>query len=164
MCHSSLCDRVMLSGGCATSTPVVVRGLFHHPFRCRWALHCSAWELNDDDKHYFLSLIPLEERAACTRFARPEDCKRALASRVLQRLLGSLVFHVPLPSVKISRSASGKPFFAAVHSSSRIDFNVSHEVSIPQDRILNHASRILKYLLIVSSSTYTQVRVKQLSV
>lgn len=106
-----------------------IPGLLQSPIRCRWALNSSAWDLSNGDKQHFLSLLPCEERAACTRFHWKEDQKQALASRVLQRLLGSIAFRIPLPSVQISRSSSGKPFFVGEHSAcGKVNFNVSHEV------------------------------------
>lgn len=110
-------------------TTSTVPGFLASPIRCRWALNSSDWELSDTDKRHLLSLLPSEERVQCTRFLRSEDQKRALASRLLQRLLGALAFHAPFTSVKISRTSCGKPFFSeAPATSGNVNFNVAHDV------------------------------------
>jgi hypothetical protein len=106
-----------------------VPGVLHNPVRCRWALQCSTWSLSDSDKQYFLSHLPSQEQAACTRLRWAEDQKRAIASRVLQRILGSVVFNKPISSVQISRTLSGKPIFLeTIGAFGDVNFNVSHEV------------------------------------
>lgn len=112
--------------GDGTSAPIVP-GLVQCPIRCRWALNCGAWDFSEGDKLFYLSLLTSEEQAVCTKFHCTEDQKRALASRILQRLLGSLLFDIPLQSVQISRTASGKPFLQEAHSGN-VSYNVSHEV------------------------------------
>ena len=129
-----------------------VPGFLTCPIRCRWAVNASDWDMSDTDSQYLLSLLPSEERAECTRFHWPEDEKRALVSRLLQRLLGSLAFHVPFSSVQISRSGYGKPFFLqALAVSSSLNFNVAHDVrfqlclghiKVPPNRPVQTASHV----------------------
>jgi phosphopantetheinyl transferase len=98
----------------------------------RWAVNVEEWR--PSDKHFadLLKLLPMKEQAACTRFYRPIDCKRALVSRLMQRCLGMCVFNVPnLSDVPIARTGMDKPYFQHLpggKAAPNLNFNVSHEV------------------------------------
>ena len=101
------------------------------PRRQRWAFNVAAWQPAAADFQTALHTLPGAEQAACTRFHRLIDQKRALVSRTLQRKLGAQVLGMPAQDVQILRTERGKPFFAELpdaHAAPSCNFSVSHEV------------------------------------
>ncbi|XP_077241547.1 uncharacterized protein LOC143882046 [Tasmannia lanceolata] len=95
----------------------------------RWLVDISGW---NPSPHYFsslLSLFPLHERSAITRFIKFEDRKRALVSRLLQYMLVNEVLGIPFDEIIINRTIEGKPYLENDQENlefPNFNFNSSH--------------------------------------
>lgn len=93
-----------------------------------------AWEPGEVEWAYLLALLPTDERERVSRFVFPDDQKRALVSRLMQRkcaqeaLVGAPAATADVP---IGRTKGGKPFvrasIARPSDAPNFNFNVSHE-------------------------------------
>ena len=106
------------------------------PLQARWAFDTSAWAPGEQEWALLMGVLSEEERARTLRMRQPEDRKRALVSRLLQRRAAAALTGLPSDKVVIKRTKGGKPFLAnrpAVDRYSSVapnwNYNVSHEGS-----------------------------------
>eukprot|EP00252_Welwitschia_mirabilis_P022938 TRINITY_DN6360_c0_g1_i1.p1 TRINITY_DN6360_c0_g1~~TRINITY_DN6360_c0_g1_i1.p1 ORF type:complete len:316 (-),score=51.02 TRINITY_DN6360_c0_g1_i1:215-1162(-) len=95
----------------------------------RWAVNISNWNPSPEEFSSFLSLLPLHEHGAITRFLQFKDKKRALVSRLLQYLLVDVVLGIPFNDIFIRRTKEGKPYLVnqvAHDCFPNFNFNSSH--------------------------------------
>ncbi|OVA13778.1 4'-phosphopantetheinyl transferase superfamily [Macleaya cordata] len=95
----------------------------------RWVVDISQWNPTQDDFSFTLSLLPLHEHSAITRFVKFEDRKRAVVSRLLQYALVHKVFGIPFDEIIIKRTVEGKPYMETDIVNMEFpnfNFNVSH--------------------------------------
>ncbi|XXG52743.1 hypothetical protein AAC387_Pa03g0977 [Persea americana] len=97
----------------------------------RWVVDISGWDPPPDHFSSIVSLLPLHDRSAITRFMKSEDRIRALVSRLLQFVLVHEVLEIPFEEIIIKRTVEGKPYL--VHENSgqilrfpNFNFNSSH--------------------------------------
>ncbi|KAJ8635327.1 hypothetical protein MRB53_009594 [Persea americana] len=97
----------------------------------RWVVDISGWDPPPDHFSSIVSLLPLHDRSAITRFMKSEDRIRALVSRLLQFVLVHEVLEIPFDEIIIKRTVEGKPYL--VHENSgqilqfpNFNFNSSH--------------------------------------
>lgn len=99
---------------------------------CRWVVNISAWQPCEAEIGFLLQLLPEEEADQCRSYKRAEDCKRALASRLLQRQCCCRALGLAWHDVLIKRTRGKKPYCANARiyrsHAPNWNFNTSHEV------------------------------------
>lgn len=109
----------------------------------RWAFNFEEWKPTSTEWDKLLKLVQPEERERIGRFKRPigngvyltgkdnPDAKSSLVGRLMQRKLVHDHQAVPYASIKLQRTAKGKPFFdqssCTNQSYPNFNFNVSHQ-------------------------------------
>ena len=87
-----------------------------HRARLRWAVNTTRWTPRDDhdgdEFRFLLDLLPPNERADVVKMVHMADKKRAIASRLLQRMVCHRVTGVPHADVTIKRTKGRKPFLS----------------------------------------------------
>lgn len=99
----------------------------------RWALSIAAWQPEPPELEALLALLPPEEAEHCRKFRFPDDRKRALASRLLQRAAAAAALGVPFGEAVIQRTRGGRPYLASTGDRSaapNFNYSVSHEVRL----------------------------------
>ncbi|CAL9108272.1 unnamed protein product [Musa textilis] len=94
----------------------------------RWLVNVSQWNPSEAQFASVISLFPVDEQTAITRYIKFEDKKRALVSRLLQYSLVHEVLGIPFDKIIIHRTAEGKPYLknSIDFPFSNFNFNVSH--------------------------------------
>ncbi len=100
--------------------------------RLRWAVQVDRWVPGPDEFDLLLSLLPEPERQQCTKFTKPEDRKRALVSRLLQRRAATAALGLRHEAVVCKRTRGNKPYVANELTkpawAPNWNYSVSHEV------------------------------------
>eukprot|EP01026_Neomeris_dumetosa_P052463 TRINITY_DN463_c1_g1_i4.p2 TRINITY_DN463_c1_g1~~TRINITY_DN463_c1_g1_i4.p2 ORF type:complete len:305 (-),score=28.08 TRINITY_DN463_c1_g1_i4:219-1133(-) len=115
------------------------------PYSLRWAFNSSQWHPTQSELDLLYNLLPVEERTSVVAFQQPEDRKRAVISRLLQRRCVSHCFGIPFDQVRLKRTKGKKPYavlgcgmnecsiYESVNKrwqeAPNFNFNVSHEGS-----------------------------------
>ncbi|GMG99481.1 hypothetical protein Nepgr_001321 [Nepenthes gracilis] len=95
----------------------------------RWLVDVSEWNPSPRNFSSAVSVLPHLEHSSITRYAKMEDRKRALVSRLLQYALVREVLGISFDEIIIKRTPEGKPYLDSNHVDSRFpnfNFNVSH--------------------------------------
>jgi hypothetical protein len=97
--------------------------------RLRWAVDICKWNPGPAEFEYLLGLLPPEEREQCRKYKFPDDRKRALVSRLLQRGCAATALGLPFREAVIRRTRGGKPYIASACDRSaapNFNYSVSH--------------------------------------
>ena len=97
----------------------------------RWAVDIARWTPEPPELDFLLALLPPEEAEHCRKFRFPDDTKRGLVSRLLQRACGAAVLGVPFREAVIRRTRGKKPYLADAQrpaEAPNFNYSVSHEV------------------------------------
>ena len=91
-------------------------------------MNVRVWEPTPQEWEDATALIPTAERDAVMRFMKEIDRKRALMSRLLQRLVIARAFHLAAAAVEIRRTKEGKPYWTgqATCHFPNFNFNATH--------------------------------------
>mmetsp|Transcript_22055 Transcript_22055/g.61211 ORF Transcript_22055/g.61211 Transcript_22055/m.61211 type:complete len:319 (-) Transcript_22055:257-1213(-) len=98
--------------------------------RNRWMVDIGTWDPSSEEWTFLLSLLPSQEQKDVMRFRLPDDRKRTLVSRLMQRRCASVSLDIPFEKVLIKRTKGRKPFVAnrvCRQHAPNFNFNVSHE-------------------------------------
>ncbi len=100
--------------------------------RLRWAVQVDRWRPGETEFELLLSLLPEDERTAVRKYRQPDDRKRALVSRLLQRAAAAVALGLRQGEVRVARTRGGKPYVAnegprPAHAPNW-NYSVSHEV------------------------------------
>ncbi|KAJ7514947.1 hypothetical protein O6H91_23G066300 [Diphasiastrum complanatum] len=99
---------------------------------CRWAVNIAPWLTSSKHFNQLMSLLPSSEQSAVLSYFKMEDRKRALVSRLLQRILVHTFLNIPYHDILIARTPEGKPYLANLlraQEFANFNFNVSHHGS-----------------------------------
>lgn len=103
-----------------------------NPCCFRWAVRLSS--VADTTLDRLLGLVTEGEQAEVRFYRQPEDQKRALVSRLLQRACISRALGIAWEQVVIERTRGRKPFASPAHPrpahAPNFNYNVSHEVCV----------------------------------
>jgi len=124
----------LLDGALASQPPLQLRhsgplSQMYGTGRVRVSLNVEDWLPTAAEWASALAMIPSAEKAEVLRFKHRIDQKRAMGSRLLQRLAISHTFSIKPSSVEILRTAEGKPYWANQHLDETFhnyNYNVSH--------------------------------------
>ncbi|KAJ3681036.1 hypothetical protein LUZ60_015525 [Juncus effusus] len=94
----------------------------------RWLVNISQWNPSSERFEFLLSVLPSHERSQIIRFAKLEDKKRALVSRLLQFTLVHQVLNISFDKINIPRTLEGKPYlkFQGDALFPNLNFSISH--------------------------------------
>ena len=88
----------------------------HHPACLRWMVNINRWhpsgEHDGPEFTFLLSLLPEHEREEVQRFRYMDDKKRALCSRLMQRIACAKVTNMGHNEIVLKRTKGRKPFLA----------------------------------------------------
>jgi 4'-phosphopantetheinyl transferase len=104
-----------------------LRGL---PTLVRWYIDTREWEANGFDLPLLETLRPAEQEAV-KRYHHASDKRMSLASHLLKYLYIHRACGVPWQDILFSRTPmpENRPYYAST-SSTKVDFNVSHQASL----------------------------------
>ena len=133
------------------------RKLDHHNYRFRWAVDIASWNPSEEEFDFLCTeLLNEEEGKGCRQFRFEDDRKRALVSKIMQRLAGALVMEgiegrrkmegsgngyiksmdgngcMDLKRVEIGKTKGRKPYLVKPGDGTEVvpnfNYSVSHEV------------------------------------
>ena len=102
----------------------------HPPGRLRWAVDVTRWIPTDVEFDFLCRLLPDQDAEEVKRFRFPEDRRRALLSRLMQREASARGLRLAQTDVEVRRTRGRKPYAANRGDRTKapnFNFSVSHE-------------------------------------